>query len=210
VPYRQEKKMVKGKHSLVMAGGALIVALVAATPAAAQAPAVAQAGTPGQFTVTPFAGFGFSGDLDGGTGALGVAGGYIWSNRVAFEGAWNWLPSSENTGLIEVDSQVWSLTGNVLYHFNRRNNWVPYGAIGIGFGHANVDLDLDDDGDDEDVLEGFDTSSTEFVLNFGGGVERRIANQVAVRGDLRYFFGADLVPDFWRLSAGVSFGFGNR
>lgn len=119
----------------LVAGLALAAVLAITSPALAQspqtAPAPAPAGEPGQWTVTPFVGFAFSGDLDGGTGALGVAGGYIWSDRIAFEGE-------------------------------------------------------------------------------GGGVERTLTDSVAFRGDLRYFFGADLVPDFWRLSAGLSFGFGGR
>lgn len=201
-------------YRLALATGALVAALAFASPASAQpassAPAPAPAGTPGQFTVTPFVGYAFSGDLDGGTGALGVAAGYIWSDRIAFEGEWNWLPSSENAGVVEVDSNVWQLTGNMLYHFNGRNSWVPYAAVGIGVGHAGVDLDVNEDGIDDPVLDAFDASSTELAVNFGGGVERTLSDKVAFRGDLRYFFGADLVPDFWRLSAGVSFGFGSR
>ena len=206
--------MIVRTHRLALAGFAFMAALACASPAAAQpaapAPSTSPAGSPGQWTVTPFAGFGFSGDLDGATGTVGVAGGYIWDDRVAFEAEWNLLPSGENAGLVEVDSTVWQLTGNVLYHFNRRNSWVPYAAAGLGFGHASVDVDVNEDGFDDPLLEDFDTSSTEFVVNFGGGVERSISDRVAFRGDLRYFFGADLVPDFWRLSAGVSFGFGGR
>lgn len=205
--------MIVRTHRLVLAGCALVATLAFASPAAAQAPSAPApnpAGSPGQWTVTPFAGFGFSGDLDGATGALGVAGGYIWSDRIALEAEWNWLPSSENSGLVEVDSNVWQLTANMLYHFNGRNRWVPYAAAGVGVGHAGVDVDINEDGQDDDDLDAFDASSTEFVANFGGGVERTISDRVAFRGDLRYFFGADLVPDFWRLSAGVSFGFGSR
>ncbi len=205
--------MIVRAYRLVLASGALVAALAIAAPASAQpaaTPAAAPTGSPGQWTVTPFAGFGFSGDLDGATGALGVAGGYIWSDRIQFEAEFNWLPSSENSGLVEVDSNVWQMTGNVLYRFNGRNNWSPYAAAGIGFGHAGVDVDVDEDGFDDPLLDDFDASSTEFVANFGGGVERSVSDRVAFRGDLRYFFGADLVPDFWRLSAGLSFGFGSR
>jgi opacity protein-like surface antigen len=179
-------------------------------PAAAQQPTPPSnpAASPGEFTVTPFIGFGFSGDLDGATGVLGVAAGYVWSDRVSIEAEYSLLPSSENTGLVEVDSTVWNLTANMLYRFGGREGWVPYGAVGIGFGHATIDLDVDEDGEDDPNLEIFEDTSTEFVLNFGGGVERRLTDRVAFRGDLRYFFGADLVPDFWRLSGGLTFGFG--
>lgn len=157
--------------------------------------------TPGHWTATPFVGFGFSGDLDSGTGTFGVSGGYVWDPRVSFEAEFSVLPSSENSGLVEVDSSVWNVTGNVLYHFAGRN-WVPYGVAGIGFGHSSVDINSNDP-----LLNTFDDSSNEFIANIGGGVERLIRNNVGFRGDFRYMFGGDLVPDYWRLTAGVTFGF---
>ncbi len=198
-------------YRLALTGCALMAALTFAAPAAAQQPATTpaqpSAGSPGQYTVTPFVGYAFSGDLDGGTGAVGVAAGYIWSNRISFEGEFNWLPSSENSGIVEVDSNVWHLTGNMLYRFSGRENWVPYAAVGLGVGHAGVDVDVNEDGFDDPLLDTFDSSSNALTVNFGGGVERTISERMAFRGDLRYFFGSDLVPDFWRLSAGLSFGF---
>jgi hypothetical protein len=155
--------------------------------------------TVGEWSVTPFAGFGFSGDLDSATGALGVAGGYNWSRAVSLEGEFTLLPSSENGGLVEVNSKEWSLTGNILYHFAPRP-FRPYAVFGVGVGHAGVDLALSTPG-----LNILNTSSTEFVVNFGGGVERPIRDNIRFRADLRYFFGGDLVPDYWRVGAGLKF-----
>lgn len=183
--------------------GALALASVALT-GTASAQAAGQTTTtisPGHWTATPFVGFGFSGDLDNGTGAVGVAAGYVWDPRVSFEGELSFLPSSENSGLVEVDSSVWSLTGNVLYHFAGRD-WVPYGVAGIGFGHSSVDVNVNDP-----ILQNLDTSSTAFIANIGGGVERAFLANTAFRGDFRYMFGSDLVPDYWRLTAGITFGF---
>jgi opacity protein-like surface antigen len=160
--------------------------------------------TPGQWNVTPFAGFGFSGDLDSATGALGVAAGYNWSRIISLEGELNVLPSSENGGLVEVNSNAWSLTGNLLYHFAPRA-FRPYGVIGVGFGHATVDVSPSTPG-----LSTLNSSSTEFVVNFGGGVERAIRENIHFRGDLRYFVGGDLVPDYWRVGAGLRFALGRR
>jgi opacity protein-like surface antigen len=157
--------------------------------------------TPGNFVVTPFVGLGFSGDLDSGTGTLGAAAGYVWTERVSLEAELNVLPSSEASGLIEVGTHSWTLTGNVLYHFSGRT-WVPYGVFGIGFGHGGADVT-------DTGIAGTSTlnpSSTEFVANLGGGVERRINDRMGFRGDLRYQFGGNFVPDYWRLSAGVTFG----
>lgn len=171
--------------------------------AAAQAPGQTTTTiSPGHWTTTPFVGVGFSGDLDSGTGALGIAGGYVWDPRVSFEAEVSFLPSSENGGLVEVNSSVWNLTGNVLYHFAGRN-WVPYGVAGIGVGHSSVDIDSSDP-----IFDNFDTSSNAFIANIGGGVERAFGpRNTAFRGDFRYMFGGDLVPDYWRLTAGVTFGF---
>jgi opacity protein-like surface antigen len=113
------------------------------------------------------------------------------------------LPSSENGGLVEVDSQAWSLTGNLLYHFAPRP-FRPYGAIGIGFGHSSAETPSGT------FVNGVSVSSNEFVVDFGGGIERSIRENILFRGDLRYFFGGDLVPDYWRLSAGLTFAVGNR
>jgi opacity protein-like surface antigen len=169
--------------------------------------ALAQQATPvtgvSAWSVTPLIGFGFSGDLDGATGVVGVAGGYGWSDRVALEGEFSMLPSPEQSGLVEVDSTVWSLTANLLYRYRGRRTFVPYAAVGIGFGHGAVDVD-------DNSLAQFDESSTEFVANFGGGLEHPLNERVAIRGDFRYFFGADLVPDYWRLAAGLSIAFHPR
>jgi opacity protein-like surface antigen len=153
---------------------------------------------PGEVTITPFIGFGFSGDLDSATGALGVAGGYNYNSKISIEGEFNLLPSPENNGAIEVDSTSWSLTGNLLYHFTKKNNFTPYAVVGIGVGHSSVDVD-------GTILQGIlDASSTQFVANIGGGVERPFSDRLRFRGDLRYLFGGDTVPDYWRLSAGVT------
>jgi opacity protein-like surface antigen len=187
-----------------------IILLAFASTALARVAAAQPAGQttttipPEMWTVTPFVGIAFSGDLDSGTGAIGVAGGYVWSPRLSFEAELNFLPSSENSGLVEVDTSVFSLTANALYHFSGRR-WVPYGVAGIGFGHSEADVDPNDP-----ALAIFADSSTEFVATIGGGVERALQNNTAVRGDFRYMFGGDLVPDYWRLTGGVTLGFGGR
>jgi opacity protein-like surface antigen len=178
--------------------------LVTVGAAAQQPPASTTQAPLGSWSVTPFAGFGFSGDLDSPTGALGIAGGRDWNSNVSLEGEFNLLPSSENGGLVEVNSNAWSLTGNLLYHFAPRT-FRPYAVIGMGFGHANVDADAAGQAPNT-----FDESSNEFVVNLGGGVERAIRANLRFRGDMRYFFGGDLVPDYWRLSAGLQFGLGRR
>lgn len=151
------------------------------------------------WVVTPFIGVGFSGDIDSATGLFGAALGYVWNDRTAFEGEVSLLPSSETSGVVEADNTVFNVTANMLYHFTSNNRFVPYAAIGMGLGHANADVTT------PPAPTNFDESSTKFVFNFGGGVKRRVSDRLAFRGDLRYIFGGDLVPDYWRATAGLGF-----
>jgi opacity protein-like surface antigen len=192
------------RRSLTISATAILVLCIVSGAAAQQpAPPTNTNVTPGEWSITPFLGVGFSGDLDSATGALGAAAGYNWNSRISLEGEFNLLPSSENGGLVEVDSTAWTVTGNLLYRFAPRP-LRPYAAVGIGFGHASVDTSL------SGPIAGISDSSSEFVVNFGGGVERSIRDNMRLRGDLRYFFGGDLVPDYWRLSAGLTFAIGRR
>jgi hypothetical protein len=169
--------------------------------AAAQPPATTPTTPTGQWSVTPYAAVGFSGDLDQATKNFGVAADYGWTPRVSFEGDLNILPTSEASGVYEFGTHAWTVTGNLLYHFAQQP-FVPYGVVGIGYGHGGADSN-------EVAALGLtavaSTSSNTFVVDFGGGVERALTNRVRLRGDLRYFFGGDLVPSYWRLGAGVSF-----
>jgi opacity protein-like surface antigen len=186
---------------------AFVLASVVQTGYAAAQPGAAQTTTtisPGHWTATPFVGFGFSGDLDSATGDFGVAGGYVWDPRLSFEGELSFLPSSENSGLIEVKTHVTTLAANVLYHFAGRK-FVPYAVAGIGFAHAGADVNST-----SPLVASVSTSSNHFIANIGGGAERLIRGNTAVRGDFRYMFGSNLVPDYWRLTAGVTFGFHAR
>jgi opacity protein-like surface antigen len=188
--------------------GALIAAALFAIPHSASAQGTAPAAgqlQPGQWTVTPVIGTAFSGDVDSPTVVLGVAGGYNWTPKISFEGEFNVLPSSEQSGVIELDTRVWNLTGNMLYRFSGAN-FIPYGAIGIGVGHGSASLNNTTD----PLLNSVSNSSNALVVNFGGGVERSITDAIKVRGDLRYFFGGDLVADYWRFGIGVSFNVGSH
>jgi opacity protein-like surface antigen len=178
-----------------------MITVASATSAQAQ-PAAAQATTTsltdtGTWTITPSIGVGFSGDLDSGTAVYGVAAGYTYTPRLSFEGNFSYL-QPEVSGPREYDAKSWALFADALYHFAGRR-YVPYVAAGLGLGYASVDSD--------EVVGGgsFDDSSTRLVFNFGGGVERQIREKIALRGDLRYLFGGNLVPDYWRASVGVSF-----
>ena len=192
--------------SRILLAAAMTAALCYPATASAQA---APAGPlePARWTATPFLGLVFGGDLEGGGLGVGGAVAYNWNPRVSFEGAFTLLPSVDQGVLVQLDSTVWNVTGSVLYHFTTEGNFIPYGAVGVGVGHGSVDLN-----DVDPLLNnvGLEDSSNNFVLNLGGGVKRRIGDRASLRGDIRYFTGDDLVSDFVRLFAGVTFDLGAR
>jgi OOP family OmpA-OmpF porin len=155
-----------------------------------------------RWTVTPFIGAGFSGDLESSPLNLGAALAYNWSSRIAFEGQFAYM-NAEQGQLVEFDTNVWTLDANVLYHF-AEERWIPYLALGLGMMRATTDVG------DLPVVGDVDDESTELSLNFGGGVKRQLTDRVRLRGDLRYYNGGDLAPDFWRVTAGLTFALGRR
>lgn len=156
---------------------------------------------PEQWTVTPMLGFVIGGDIEGGGIGVGVAGGYNYNSRLRFEGEFMILPSVEQDVLVDIDSTIWTLTGNVLYHFVDGGPTAPYVAGGIGIGRGTTDLD---EADPLLVQLGLDESSTELVFTIGGGVAHRLNERFSIRGDLRYSTGDDLVSDFFRVFAGLT------
>jgi opacity protein-like surface antigen len=187
-----------------IAGMSLAAALFTASPAHAQS-ALPE---PNTFDVTPFLGFGmgFSSsddpldplDPSGSSFLIGVAVGYNWTTNLSIEGELGIIPDIVGD-TDAVDFGITTFSANGVYHFDTQSPVVPYATLGLGFGHMG--LDIEGVGDD---------SSTEFLVNFGGGVKYPIKDNLAVRGDLRYFAVNDENPNFWRLYGGVTFGFGPR
>jgi opacity protein-like surface antigen len=67
---------------------------------------------------------------------------------------------------------VWSLSGNVLYHFFA-TDVTPYVALGLGALGANVD--------DEDTGLFADDTSTAFAWNWGGGIKTALSERFGFR-----------------------------
>lgn len=180
----------------------LALSVVLATPVYAQgvatqdpAPAVAPLPPePEGVTLTPFVDLGFAGDYENTPGGFGVALGYGVNNRVSFEGDLSFTPDGEQGILTEFDSTVWSLSGNVLYHFLARDVR-PYVALGLGV------LGADTEAEDTGLIA--DDTSYDMAWNWGGGIKTALSERFGVRGDLRYFNADDLAPDHWRLFGGV-------
>lgn len=151
---------------------------------------------PEAFTLTPFLGFGFSGNLENTPATFGVALGYGLTPNVAVEADLSFAPGGEQGVITEFDTSVWSLSGNVLYHFTPDLDFTPYVAAGLGI--------LSGDADVEDLTPLVtDDTSTVFAWNFGGGLKTAMSERWGLRADLRYFNGDDFAPDHWRLFGGV-------
>ena len=153
---------------------------------------------PEAFNFTPFLGFGMAGDFENTPASFGAALGYGLNSRWGIEGDLSFAPGGEQGDLLEFDTSIWTLSGNVLYHF-RAENFTPYVTFGMGLIGANADV--------EGIAPGLvdDDTVTEFAWNWGGGIKTAMNRNWGLRGDLRYFNGDDLAPDFWRLSGGVVF-----
>ena len=114
-----------------------LVVLLAAAPAVAQTasqptpagqtrtPDVAPLGPEvGGVSLTPFFQVGFGGDYENSPAGFGAALSYGFNSRIALEGEFALTPDADQGFEGEVDASVWSLTGNVLYHF-RAEDFTP-------------------------------------------------------------------------------------
>jgi len=190
-----------------MSRAAAVAALCGLIWMGAPRPARAQAGPPngpGHWTVTPSVIIGTGGDLNSTGAGFGLSAGYAWGPHLAWEGAFNVLPSVDQGALLNVNSSIWNLTANALYYFTGNRPFSPYVAGGIGLGHGSADIPASLQG------LGLNTSSTNFIVDLGGGLSKTLTERVSVRADLRYFIGSDLVPDYFRIGAGVGFDLGRR
>lgn len=144
-------------------------------------------------TITPFLGPASAGDLASTPVTFGGAVGYGANERISLEGELAFSPNASQGELVELDASVWSLSGNVLYHFLRANS-TPYATFGIGVVGSNPDtsglaVDLD--------------STTGFAWNVGGGLKSALNDRFGLRGDIRYFNATNDAPDFWRVYGGL-------
>lgn len=154
---------------------------------------------PEAFSLTPFIGLGFSGNLENAPAAFGVALGYGLAPRLTVEGDLSFAPGGEQGVITQFDTRVWSLSGNVLYHFvPEAQDFTPYVAGGLGLLSGNADIEAVTPVVDDDT-------STVLAWNFGGGVKTAMNENWGLRADLRFFNGDDFAPDHWRLYGGVIF-----
>jgi opacity protein-like surface antigen len=188
---------------------ALLTTAVAAFLVGAPSVASAQTVTTGQqsstfqplppegegFSLTPFVGAGFAGDYEDAPAGFGLALGYGANERISLEGELGFEPSGTQGEFLQVDTNVWTLSGNVLYHF-AQPQFTPYVTLGLGVVGSDPDFG-------DDLLPEDEDSTTAFAFNWGGGIKSALNDRVGIRADIRYFNADDLAPDHWRFYGGV-------
>jgi hypothetical protein len=150
-----------------------------------------------RFNITPFMAGSFGGDLQSAPATFGAALGYGANERITLEGEFAVAPNALQGQLIEFDTNYWTLTGNVLYHFTRER-FTPYAVVGLGVINSNPDTPSFG----VDVAE---TDGSGLVWNFGGGAKAALNNRLGLRADLRYMNASNAAPDHWRLYGGLVF-----
>ena len=201
---------------------ALVPALAVAAPRSASA----------DWVITPFVGWnaGGSADVNGSNGTTtsskfehkldyGLSLAQMGKGAIGWEVDFGYSPNffetgTNNTGFqFTNDSNVTTLTGNVIVGIpigGHGGSVRPYAVGGVGLIRSNV----------QDAAGFFDVSSkNDFGFDVGAGAMGFVAQNVGIRGDVRYFRGfrgsnSDTLTglalsnfDFWRASVGVSFKF---
>lgn len=193
--------------------------------ASAAAPRTASA----DWTLTPFLGWNFGGsaDINAGSSGSNTSGKFerkvdygaslasMGKGPVGFEIDFGYSPnffetSTPSSGFFKFtpDSNVTTLTGNVLIGAHG-GPIRPYVVGGVGLIRTNV----------RDFTEFFSAQTkNDFGMDVGGGVTGFFAQNIGLRGDVRYFRSFRGTTDnasgitlgdfkFWRASLGVSFKF---
>ncbi len=193
------------------------------------APATASA----DWVITPFVGWNFGGAADVNSALAGSAFSNQFEHKIDYgvsvaqmgagiigwEADFGYSPNFFETGTatnnafdFTNDSNVTTLTGNVIIGAplgGHGSSIRPYAVGGVGLIRSNV----------QDAAGFFDvTTKNDFGLDVGGGVMGYFAQNVGIRGDVRYFRSFNGSSDnatglglsnfhFWRGSVGVSFKF---
>jgi opacity protein-like surface antigen len=174
-----------------------IAAAQAAQPAGQVSPQPAFGPEPEYFTLTPFVDVSFGGDYQNSPAGIGAAIGYGINNRLSLEGEFSLTPEGEAGAVAPFDVTVFGFSGNVLYHFVTAQEFTPYVTLGVGA------LGADSEADDLGLVN--DGTQWHMAMNWGAGIKTGLSGRVGFRGDARYFNGDELVPDHWRLYAGLTF-----
>jgi opacity protein-like surface antigen len=175
---------------------ALIVAALTATPVFAQVQG-------GAFTASLFeGGYTFDGDQHLKTNfAHGVRLGYNLNGNWGVEGQFTYVPLKSTLAALPDNEALFSLRGDLLYHFMPESRFVPFVVLGGGLSRAS-----------NNSIKGRNYDGT---LDYGAGVMYFLNDWVALRGDVRHILSFDtpkfFAGNYWsnyEYTAGLTFQFG--
>ena len=150
---------------------------------------------PGGFELTPLVGgyvFEANQDLENGL-AAGLGFGYHITKHWGVEGIFNYIDTKFDSTGEDVDGYLYHLDG--LYHFRPDKRLVPYLSAGVG----GITLAPDKG-----------SSSTDPLLNGGGGLKYFLTDFIALRGDVRYILAFGSTQNNLAFTFGVTFNFGGK
>ena len=154
---------------------------------------------PGAVTLTPTIGEyvfeGHQGIDDELTYGLNL--GYYLDEHWAVETVFNYIDTEFDSSRSSDgrDAEVYVYHANLLYHFMPARKFVPY----IGAGVGGITVNPENGGEDRD-----------FAFNYGGGVKYFLAENVALRGDVRHVVSDSDTYNNLQYTVGLTFAFGGE
>ncbi len=154
---------------------------------------------PGAITLTPtIGGYVFEGHqgIDN-QATYGVNLGYHLDEHWAAEAVFNYIDTEFDSGRNSNgrDADVYVYHADLLYHFMPSKKVVPYIAAGVG----GITVDPERGGQDRS-----------FAFNYGGGVKYFLAENVALRGDIRHIVSDPDTYNNLQYTVGLTFAFGGE
>lgn len=150
---------------------------------------------PGSITITPsLGGYVFEGNQNTDQGlAIGAALGYVFTKNLGAELTFDYINAESDAGKGTVNGYLYKLDG--LYYFRNFGKLMPYVAAGLG------GLTLD---------ESRGATHSSFILNYGGGVQYFLTDNIALRGDIRHVVALGEENNNFMYTAGVTFYLGRK
>ena len=155
------------------------------------------------WSITPFAGGAFEqrrrGGIDDSAVAVGIAGGYGWSQSASVEGELTYIPDlfrdHGRRSILNVSS--------VFLYDLRSTGWQPFLAAGVGFGQTRFTPP-----EIQPPPRFVNPPLRGPSISLGGGVKIPLRRRAELRTDVRYVAIRDVpddIRDFWRFSGGLTF-----
>lgn len=175
---------------------ALLVASLTATPVIAQVQG-------GAFTASLFeGGYTFDGNQHLKTNfASGARLGYNLNGNWGVEGQFTYVPLKPTLATVRDRGDLYSLRGDLLYHFMPENRFVPFVVLGGGVSKMT-----------KNIFSGGDEDGT---FDYGAGMKYFLNDRVALRGDVRHILSVHITKSDagnnwsnYEYTAGLAFQFG--